>query len=172
MSLYKEWTDMVVDYVKTKGEKAFWAEYSAVEEEIYRRILSKPQENPEFVISELAAEVDSTPEFVMGFLDGISESIKEPLDLETLAPDSRVILDIDHEALYFNMLDAKADYLYSLPQWDAIFSTEKRSEIRRKYQSSKTVRNEIKIGRNDPCPCGSGKKYKKCHGAPGMNPEE
>jgi hypothetical protein len=28
------------------------------------------------------------------------------------------------------------------------------------------VRNaEPKIGRNDPCPCGSGKKYKKCHGA-------
>jgi preprotein translocase subunit SecA len=22
-----------------------------------------------------------------------------------------------------------------------------------------------RIGRNDPCPCGSGKKYKKCHGA-------
>jgi preprotein translocase subunit SecA len=27
------------------------------------------------------------------------------------------------------------------------------------------VRNEPKVGRNDPCPCGSGKKYKKCHGA-------
>jgi preprotein translocase subunit SecA len=25
-------------------------------------------------------------------------------------------------------------------------------------------RKEDKIGRNDPCPCGSGKKYKKCHG--------
>ena len=25
-------------------------------------------------------------------------------------------------------------------------------------------RNEPKVGRNDPCPCGSGKKYKKCHG--------
>ncbi|MDL1950502.1 hypothetical protein FBQ97_11905, partial [Acidobacteria bacterium ACD] len=24
-----------------------------------------------------------------------------------------------------------------------------------------------KVGRNDPCPCGSGKKYKKCHGAAG-----
>jgi len=24
---------------------------------------------------------------------------------------------------------------------------------------------EHKVGRNDPCPCGSGKKYKKCHGA-------
>jgi hypothetical protein len=27
------------------------------------------------------------------------------------------------------------------------------------------VREEPKVGRNDPCPCGSGKKYKKCHGA-------
>ena len=26
------------------------------------------------------------------------------------------------------------------------------------------VRVEPKIGRNDPCPCGSGKKYKNCHG--------
>jgi hypothetical protein len=32
--------------------------------------------------------------------------------------------------------------------------------------SVKTVRrDEPKVGRNDPCPCGSGKKYKKCHGA-------
>jgi preprotein translocase subunit SecA len=30
----------------------------------------------------------------------------------------------------------------------------------------KTVRrDEPKVGRNDPCPCGSGKKYKKCHGS-------
>ncbi len=30
----------------------------------------------------------------------------------------------------------------------------------------KTVRRDVaKVGRNDPCPCGSGKKYKKCHGA-------
>jgi preprotein translocase subunit SecA len=27
------------------------------------------------------------------------------------------------------------------------------------------VKNNQKVGRNDPCPCGSGKKYKKCHGA-------
>ncbi|MCX5697048.1 MAG: SEC-C metal-binding domain-containing protein [Candidatus Omnitrophica bacterium] len=24
--------------------------------------------------------------------------------------------------------------------------------------------SKVKVGRNDPCPCGSGKKYKKCHG--------
>jgi preprotein translocase subunit SecA len=31
-------------------------------------------------------------------------------------------------------------------------------------------RAEAKVGRNDPCPCGSGKKYKKCHGQPGAPP--
>lgn len=36
MSLYKDWTDMVVDYVKTKGEKAFWAEYGKLEKSIYK----------------------------------------------------------------------------------------------------------------------------------------
>ena len=32
-------------------------------------------------------------------------------------------------------------------------------------RSQPTVSKDAKVGRNDPCPCGSGKKYKKCHGA-------
>jgi preprotein translocase subunit SecA len=32
-------------------------------------------------------------------------------------------------------------------------------------QTAQPVRVEQKIGRNDQCPCGSGKKYKNCHGA-------
>ena len=32
-------------------------------------------------------------------------------------------------------------------------------------QTIEPIRNRgVKVGRNDPCPCGSGKKYKKCHG--------
>ncbi len=34
----------------------------------------------------------------------------------------------------------------------------------REKQKSEPVRVEKKVGRNDPCPCGSGKKYKNCHG--------
>ncbi|WP_022852624.1 preprotein translocase subunit SecA [Thermodesulfatator atlanticus] len=34
------------------------------------------------------------------------------------------------------------------------------------------IRRGKKIGRNDPCPCGSGKKYKKCCGRPGAKPKE
>ncbi|MGD2050875.1 MAG: preprotein translocase subunit SecA [Acidimicrobiia bacterium] len=34
----------------------------------------------------------------------------------------------------------------------------------------RAVRNPDKVGRNDPCPCGSGRKYKHCHGRPGGPP--
>ncbi|PIR23076.1 MAG: hypothetical protein COV44_04965 [Deltaproteobacteria bacterium CG11_big_fil_rev_8_21_14_0_20_45_16] len=33
------------------------------------------------------------------------------------------------------------------------------------FPKPETIRNDQKIGRNDPCTCGSGKKFKKCHGA-------
>ncbi len=164
MALFEKWTDMVVDYVKTKGEKAFWQEYSSVEERIYRELLKEKDQEFTFRISDFAKEMKTTPEFIMGFLDGVNESLETPVDVEKLEENDEVTLKPDYEKLYFNMLDAKADYLYNLPQWDSIFSEEKRKEIRKSYQDSKTVRNEVKIGRNDPCPCGSGKKYKKCCG--------
>ena len=41
-----------------------------------------------------------------------------------------------------------------------------------KVQTNTPVRNENKVGRNDPCPCGSGKKYKKCCGASSADGEE
>src|SRR5690606_20760399 len=38
------------------------------------------------------------------------------------------------------------------------------AEDTREIQRTQPIRNEQKVGRNDPCPCGSGKKYKNCHG--------
>ncbi len=35
----------------------------------------------------------------------------------------------------------------------------------RQPEKVQPIRAEVKVGRNDPCPCGSGKKYKNCHGA-------
>ncbi|MDO4536292.1 MAG: SEC-C metal-binding domain-containing protein [Clostridium perfringens] len=164
MSLYKQWTDMVVEYVKTKGEAAFWTEYSDIETRIYKNLLANHNEVRKVSIADLAKEFDASVEFVMGFVDGINDSLKAPYDLEKVTADEELSFDIDFEKLYFNMLDAKAEYLFTLPQWEAIFSEEKRKEIATAYKDSKTVRNENKVGRNDPCPCGSGKKYKKCCG--------
>lgn len=164
MNLYKSWNDMVVDYVKTKGEKAFWEEYSKVEGGIYRKILDNPNEKFTYKISDLAKEMKTTDEFVMGFTDGVNDSLNTQLDLENIGADDEITLDINLEKLYYNMLDAKADYLYEIPAWETILTEEKRAEIQQELKDSRTVRNENKIGRNDPCPCGSGKKYKKCCG--------
>ncbi|WP_118193525.1 preprotein translocase subunit SecA [Albibacterium indicum] len=38
------------------------------------------------------------------------------------------------------------------------------NEDTREVQKTQPIRNENKVGRNEPCPCGSGKKYKNCHG--------
>ena len=73
-------------------------------------------------------------------------------------------IGFDKEKLYKNMVDARADWLYELPQWDAIFTPEKRKELYLEQKKSGTVVKAKKIGRNDPCPCGSGKKYKYCCG--------
>ena len=39
--------------------------------------------------------------------------------------------------------------------------------LRQKASTAPVVRTDDKVGRNDPCPCGSGKKYKKCCGRAG-----
>ena len=164
MSLYTEWTEMVVEYVKTKGEEAFWVEYSKLEKGIYKELLANHKEVTKTTINELANKHNSTVEFAMGFMDGINDSLKNQYDLETIDADTELVFDLNLETLYFNMLDAKAEYLYTLPQWEGIFSEEKRAEIQKQFRESKIVRNFDKVGRNDMCPCGSGKKYKKCCG--------
>lgn len=164
MSLYKQWTDMVVEYVKTNGEQAFWREYGSIEKRIYTDLLSNHSTVTKVSLKGLADKFETTVEFAMGFLDGINDSLKEQYDLEKITADEELALDINYEELYANMIDAKADYLYELPQWEAIFSVEKRKQIEKELKQSRIVRNEDKIGRNDPCPCGSGKKYKKCCG--------
>lgn len=164
MSLYQEWVDLYEGQTNETFQK-FWNEYSAAETKIYTELLSSPESKYEGVVKDKAAELDIDIKIFMGFLDGINDSLKESLDIENIEPDTQFSLDVDYEKLYFNMLDAKADYLYTLPQWDAILTEEKRAEITKAFKKSKTVIKEVRIGRNDPCPCGSGKKYKKCCGA-------
>ncbi|MCH3965588.1 MAG: SEC-C domain-containing protein [Clostridium sp.] len=164
MSLYKDWTDTVVKLVKTKGEAEFWKEYGSIEKNIYTKILTDHRTSLNGNIKNLSQEFNISPVVFIGFLDGINDSLEISIELEKLDRDSNIDVKINFEKLYFNMLDAKADYLYKLPQWESIFSKEKRKSIHKSWVSSKTIINKNKIGRNDPCPCGSGKKYKNCCG--------
>jgi preprotein translocase subunit SecA len=51
-----------------------------------------------------------------------------------------------------------------LPRYASSSSTQKSARKQNQQVKTQPVRTEAKVGRNDPCPCGSGKKYKKCHG--------
>ena len=54
--------------------------------------------------------------------------------------------------------------VYNLEEWKAIFDEETRKALYKEQKASTTIVKEAKVYPNDPCPCGSGKKYKKCCG--------
>ena len=163
-TLLKEWQKLIGNQTKETFDE-FWEEYSGAETKIYSDILDHPQEKMTGKIGELAEKYDVRPIIFMGFLDGINESITKPNELENMDEDSEVEVEIIPEKLFFNMLKADADYLYGLEQWETVLGEEKMVQIAKEYRQSKTVRRAApKIGRNDPCPCGSGKKYKHCCG--------
>lgn len=164
MTLYEQWQNLINNQTDDTFE-AFWNEYSSSEERIYSGILDNPGIKATGTFKELADKYNTAPVIFMGFLDGIKASLNNDPDFSVLDEDSQIELDIDYEKLYFNMLEANADYLYTLPQWESILTENQRNEIVRAWKKSKTVIKEKVAGRNDPCPCGSGKKYKKCCGA-------
>lgn len=164
MTLFEQWRELIENQTD-ETFKDFWTEYSGAETKIYSAILDNPEEKVSGKIGELAAAHDVRPVIYMGFLDGINTSLKGgEIALENLDENSEIELDIDLEKLLYNMLAADAEYLYTLPQWEEVLPADKIKEIVKAFKKSKTVVKGEKIGRNDPCPCGSGKKYKKCCG--------
>jgi hypothetical protein len=164
MTLYKQWVELMESQTDETFEE-FWEEYSDAESRLYAHILENDDKHFAGKVGELAAKFEVRPVIFMGFLDGINTSLVTANDLETINEESEIDLDIDMEKLFFNMLKADADYLYTLPQWDGVLSEEKRLSILKDFNRSRIVVKEKEPGRNDPCPCGSGKKYKKCCGA-------
>jgi hypothetical protein len=150
----------------------FWTKYFQIEKDIYQLLLQKSDEVVTGTVKELAERFGVELEVMVGFLDGINDSLVEKNPIETMDEDTVVSLGYDKTALYKNMVDAKADWLYNLKEWDAIFTKEEQHRMYLEQKKSGTIVKPKKIGRNDPCPCGSGKKYKHCHGKAGMPPLE
>ena len=155
MALLEQWRTYAEEQQREKGAK-FWQDYFRQETEFYKAILtSKPRKS---TVQSYAKKFGVDLITMTGFLDGINDS------LETIEAASEVSLAYDKELLYKNMVEAKAEWLYTLPEWEPLLTAERRQELYREQKQSKTVVKGPKIGRNDPCPCGSGKKYKKCCG--------
>lgn len=166
MAILENWRNLAYgEGLNDKEREQLWTGYFAVEKGIYEQILSDPDQVIEGTVKQLAEKYQTEILIMTGFLDGINESLKgyeNPID--TMEEDTVVKIGIDPEKLYYNMVEAKAEWLYNLPQWDSILSEARRKELYKAQKISGTIVKEKKIGRNDPCPCGSGQKYKKCCG--------
>ena len=174
MGYYKTWMDKSEDASNRQEYMEYINRYYALEKVAYEKILGAYPDNGEF-LSGTAAELAKKLEFpkdsmdvFVGFIDGIKSSLTngDELDMDAIDDDYQINLSIDYEKLYYNMCDAKADWLYNIKAWKDILSEEKRNEITKEYRESNMAHSEH-IGRNDPCPCGSGKKYKNCCGKKG-----
>lgn len=166
MGLLQDWREYAYGVeINSPAGKAIWDKYFKEEKVVYEELLENPSNVVTGTVKELADKYNMELKYMVGFLDGINDSLKNPNPIEDMTEDTVVTLDIDLEKLYYNMVEAKAEWLYGLPVWDRLLSAERRKELYRDQKKSGTIVKEKKIGRNDPCPCGSGKKYKRCCGA-------
>ena len=152
MTLLENWRSLAYgDGLNDKERERLWSGYFAIEKGIYEQILSDPSQVVEGTVKELAEKYHTEVLIMTGFLDGISESLlgyENPI--ETMDENTVVKIQIDPEKLYYNMVAAKADWLYNLPMWDQILTEERRKELYKQQKASGTIVKGPKIGRNDP----------------------
>ena len=164
-TLLEQWRGTAYSETANKGDlQRLWADYFEKEKNIYISLLSEPDTEVKGSVEELADKYGVSLMIMVGFLDGINDSLVEANPIEEMDEDTVVSLKFDKELLYKNMVAAGADWLYSLEQWNDIFTPERQKELYKEQKRSTTIVNEAKVYPNDPCPCGSGKKYKKCCG--------
>lgn len=164
MKLYEEWQARA-DAAQTENEQqAYWDRYFALETENYKKILAAHDTVFSGTEKALSEEFGMDTVEFCGFVDGVNTSLKKAIDLESVTEDTEISLDVDFDKLYYNMLNAKAPWLYELTEWDGVRSAEERKAIAKKFREDHIFHSEKTVGRNEPCPCGSGKKYKNCCG--------
>ncbi len=165
MALLEQWRSKAYDETANKGDlQRLWTAYFQEERDIYAELLKNPDEVVEGTVKELAEKYNVSLMTMVGFLDGINDSLVNQNPIEEMEEDTKVNLGFDKELLYKNMVGAGADWLYGLEEWNEIFDEAKRKELYKEQKSSTTIVKGDKVYPNDPCPCGSGKKYKKCCG--------
>ncbi|MBQ3899372.1 MAG: SEC-C domain-containing protein, partial [Lachnospiraceae bacterium] len=122
MALLEQWREVAYnEHIDQKKLQALWSRYFQDEKEIYSQLLKNPDEVVSGSVKELAEKYNVTVMTMTGFLDGINDSLKEKNPIEEMEEDTQVQLGFDKALLYKNMVGADADWLYNLPEWEAIF---------------------------------------------------
>lgn len=167
MTIYESWVSAAYDGQGNVVQK-LWDDYLPKEQKIYEDILTTKNTNINATVKELGEKYDMSNEYIIGFLDGISAALDTNFELNELEEESQINAAVNLETLYKKMVEYGADHLMDLPHWDNVYSKEERAKLYKEQRSSSTIKRDgDKIGRNDPCKCNSGKKYKKCCGING-----
>ena len=141
MALLQEWREYAYseEMQNSKEGQKLWENYFTLEKGIYEKLLANPSEIVEGTVQELADRYEVPLSMMVGFLDGINDSLKEANPIDEMEKDTQVKLDIDLEKLYYNMVECKAEWLYTLPQWNDILPEDKRKELYKKQKNSGTI---------------------------------
>ena len=114
MSLLEEWrTAAYGQDERTQAYKTFWAKYFKLEEGFYASLLADDTVVTGTIPS-LAEKYNVDKMTMVGILDGINDSLKTPNPIETMDETTELSLDYDKEKLYYNMVEARAEWLYNL----------------------------------------------------------
>ncbi|MFZ5590908.1 MAG: preprotein translocase subunit SecA [Bacillota bacterium] len=155
------------------------ADYSreALQQELYERLLAAYRRREQELGSEQMRELERlvllkvVDEKWMDHLDAMDQ-LREGIGLRAYGQkDPLVEYKIEAYEMFNNMIASLQEdtvrYLFRVQVVQAAPPPRQRHMVENRYAEEgerRPVRREQKVGRNDPCPCGSGKKYKKCCG--------
>ncbi len=164
MKIYETWENMQELCQNEMQQRELWNTYYLQETEAYKVILGEKSFTLKGTAKELAEKFNMETAIFAPFIDGINTSLEKEQNVKEIEEDTEIEMTILPEKLFYNMLNAKAKWLYELKEWNDVLPEEKRTEITRTWRQEQQAVSSNTVGRNDPCPCGSGKKYKKCCG--------
>ena len=95
-TLLEQWRDIAYDQSASNAQmQNFWGSYFVIEKEIYEQLLENPDEEVKGTVKELAEKYGQDVMTMVGFLDGINESLKVENPIETMDEDTVVSLAFD-----------------------------------------------------------------------------
>ena len=87
--LLDQWRDMAYDRELSKEQlEKFWGRYFIIERGIYENLLTEPDVEVKCTVKELAEKYGQEVLTMVGFLDGINDSLKVPNPIETMTEDT------------------------------------------------------------------------------------
>ena len=96
MALLEEWQKIAYDQQADRGKlQKFWQRYFMLEKGVYEKLLTNPDEKVEGTVKELAERYGQDVMTMVGFLDGIDESLVVPNPIDTMDEDTK--MDIYNE---------------------------------------------------------------------------